>query len=125
METYYDCQTCGACCLGDPGAGPGYVELTADDQRRLKRLGLPLVHQAGDRVALGTVPYAGAGGNRVCVAFAGTVGDRCSCTIRAIQPQACQQFEVGSPLCRLARYHAGLGPSPQEWDAPTPAVAAI
>jgi len=119
LDPGYDCPSCGACCISDPGAGTGYVGLHADDQRRMQRLGLPVIHSAG-RVELGTVPYSGPGGERICVAFAGVVGKQCSCTIWEEQPSACRNFVVGGLSCRLARYLAGLGPKPVEWQQRTP-----
>jgi Fe-S-cluster containining protein len=112
----YDCQSCGACCLGDPGGGEGYVSLTAGDQQRLQRFGLPLVELRG-QVTLGTVAHDGPGGDRICVAFAGTVGKDCSCTLYKDQPKACRNFEVGGALCQLARHLAGMGPAPEEYRA--------
>ncbi len=85
----------------------------------MQRLGLPVV-KSGDRLELGTVPHTGPGGDRVCVAFSGGVGQRCSCTIWEEQPSACRNFVVGGPTCRLARYLAGLGPRPVEWQQRTP-----
>jgi Fe-S-cluster containining protein len=124
MQSGYDCQTCGACCISDPGARAGYVGLDTDDQHRMLQLGLPLV-KSGGRMELGTVPYDGPGGERVCVAFAGTVGESCRCTIREDQPKACRSFVVGGLLCRLARHQAGLGPEPEEWRSRTRALAAV
>jgi Fe-S-cluster containining protein len=113
QDPSYDCQSCGACCINDPGAGPGYVSLHASDVQRIQRLGLPVVKTAG-HLELGTVPYDGPGGDRICVAFEGTVGQRCSCTIYEEQPKRCRNFVIGGVLCRIARYLAGLGPQPRE-----------
>ncbi len=112
-DSEYDCQTCGACCVGDPGGGQGYVALTSKDQQVIKQLGLPMV-KSGGRIELGTVPHDGPGGSRICVAFAGKVGEECACTIREDQPQQCRQLVVGGVMCRLARYLAGMGAPPEE-----------
>jgi Fe-S-cluster containining protein len=114
--TDYNCQACGACCVSPNGAEAGYVGLGAGDARRIRRLGLPLVRHRGE-LLLGTVPYPGEGGERCCVALAGTVGESCACSIYADRPQACRQFQPGGLQCRVARHDAGLDEEPAELSA--------
>jgi hypothetical protein len=86
-----DCQTCGACCVSYLGDAKGYVTLTDNERRRVRRLGLPVVRRGEER-RLGTVPYAGEGGERICAAFGGTVGEPCGCTIYPDRPRECRDF---------------------------------
>ena len=104
----YDCQHCGACCA-DPDSPPegGYVYLRKDESKQMKRLGLSVVQEAGDDF-LGTRIHAGGRSCLVCVAFRGQIGGRCGCSIYQARPQGCRRFEVGSPLCKVARQEAGL-----------------
>jgi Fe-S-cluster containining protein len=106
METGYDCQRCGACCV-DPFGGEGYVFLGAQEAKRMRRLGLAVV-RAWDGSFLGTRARPADGGRRTCVAFRGEVGGGCGCSIYDGRPSNCQQFEVGSRECRDARRSAGL-----------------
>ena len=69
----YDCQQCGACCTNweyDPPVG--YVCLTRDESKQMRRLGLTVV-RAGRSSFLGTRDREGASNSR-CVALRGRVG---------------------------------------------------
>ena len=113
----YDCQACGACgacCISPSGSRASYVSLTRSEGETMKRLGLPVV--SGRRgitvvrefLELGVIPLPRGMGGKACVAFTGTVGGACSCSIYADRPQACCLFEPGSIQCLLARDEAGL-----------------
>jgi Fe-S-cluster containining protein len=102
----YDCQQCGACCV-DVFGMVGYVALTVLEAARMERLGLPVVNE-GKESFLGTWRHAGPGGDRICAAFAGTVGEGCGCSIYPGRPGKCRQFEVGGINCLAARREAGL-----------------
>jgi Fe-S-cluster containining protein len=101
----YDCQSCGACCAHQGPFDGKYVYLHRDEARRMKRLGLSVIHADGDA-------YLGArscgGGRPTCVAFRGRVGGECGCGIYDDRPTVCRAFEVGEALCREARERAGL-----------------
>jgi Fe-S-cluster containining protein len=103
----YDCQQCGACCVDylDPFGAAGYVQLNPDEPESLRRLGLPIVEIDG-REFLGTVEHEC--GGSVCVAFAGSVGQQCGCSIYEQRPDRCRRYEVGSVQCRAARFQSGL-----------------
>jgi len=103
----YDCQQCGACCTNQehvPAAG--YVCLTKNESKQMKRLGLTVV-QAGRSTFLGTRNRDGAS-HPICVALRGGVGEPCRCAIYESRPLNCRQFEVGSSSCLAARVEAGL-----------------
>lgn len=103
----YDCQQCGACCTNqqhDPAVG--YVWLTNDEPKQMRRLGLSVV-RAGSGFFLGTRVRDGADQSS-CVALRGTVGGPCRCAIYRSRPMNCRQFEVGSSSCKTAREQAGL-----------------
>jgi Fe-S-cluster containining protein len=103
----YDCQQCGACCTNqeyDPAVG--YVYLTRDESKQMRRLGLTVV-RAGGSSFLGTRDREGAS-NPSCVALGGRVGGPCHCAIYRSRPLNCRQFEVGSSSCKAAREEAGL-----------------
>jgi Fe-S-cluster containining protein len=103
----YDCQQCGACCTNhDHDHTGGYVWLTTDESKRMKRLGLTVV-RAGGSSLLGTRAREGAS-NPSCVALRGRVGAPCRCAIYPSRPLNCRQFEVGGSLCQAARHRAGL-----------------
>lgn len=98
----YDCRLCGACCLS-PYTGPGYVELAdAEEEARLRRLGLPVVMNPVGRPCLGTRS------DGACVAFEGVAGSPSACRVYEDRPRQCREFEMGSARCRLARLQAGL-----------------
>ena len=118
----YDCQTCGACCVNS-NSGRGYVALSKKEAATARRLGLPVVADRKGDARLGAVPHDGSGGETVCVAFSGTVGGRCGCTIYGGRPKECRDFLPGSLKCRYARHEAGLGPEPEELTACLRAMA--
>jgi Fe-S-cluster containining protein len=107
----YDCQTCGACCI-DPFGRTRYVALAPAEAGRLSRLGLPVLTRTDfdgeEHPQLGTRPSDGPGGETVCAAFAGTVGEACGCSVYPDRPSACRSFEAGASKCRWARSEAGL-----------------
>jgi uncharacterized protein len=113
VDTPFDCQTCGACCLS-PWDGLGYVRLEETDVERLAPTALPVVRQEqpgwGDEtellIRLQTVRDRHE--RRACVALAGCAGERCSCGVYDVRPDACRRFEAGSSLCRAARRRVGL-----------------
>jgi Fe-S-cluster containining protein len=103
----YDCQQCGACCTNqeyDPAAG--YVYLTKDEAKQMRRLGLTVV-PAGASSFLGTRDREGTS-DPSCVALRGKVGGPCRCAIYPSRPMNCRQVEVGSGPCKAAREEAGL-----------------
>jgi Fe-S-cluster containining protein len=105
----YDCQTCGACCVQfGPYDGNAYVYLDGKEAADLRRLGLPVVEGALGSSCLGARPHDGAGGRPACVAFTGTLGGRCGCSVYEVRPSVCREYEVGGLLCRQAREQAGL-----------------
>ena len=108
----YDCQTCGACCASHWN-GDGYVRLYDMDLARLDGMGLPILQQEqgyGDPPEV--IPKLGTRfddhGQRVCVAFQGSIGGACACGVYEQRPEACRRFESGSTLCREARQRFGL-----------------
>ena len=103
----YDCQRCGACCTNQEFVpATGYVCLTKDESKQMKRLGLSVV-QAEGRSYLGTRARPGIA-HPVCVALTGQVSGSCRCSIYDRRPGNCRRFEVGSRLCEAAREEAGL-----------------
>jgi Fe-S-cluster containining protein len=104
-----DCITCGACCAS-PFVGEGYIQVNAEEEKRLDRLGLPVLEVMpgpDDRIVLlGTKENRQ--GDRVCVALDGRVGKQVFCTIYEHRPSLCRQFEAGSPECFEARRAAGV-----------------
>jgi uncharacterized protein len=103
----YDCQQCGACCTNqefDPAIG--YVYLTKDEAKQMRRLGLTVVRSGGSSF-LGTRDREGAS-NPSCVALRGRVGGPCRCAIYGSRPVNCRQFEIGGSSCKAAREEAGL-----------------
>jgi Fe-S-cluster containining protein len=108
-EPEYDCQRCGACCV-QFGASDGnaYVSLDREEARRMRSLGLPVVHAALGGPCLGARQHEGAGGRPACVAFEGDLGGPCRCTVHDSRPSVCRDFEAGGQLCREARMRAGL-----------------
>ena len=103
----YDCQQCGACCINHESVpATGYVCLTRDESKHMKRLGLSVV-QTGGSFYLGTRGRAETS-HPVCVALLGRVSESCQCAIYDSRPRNCRRFEVGSRLCEAAREEAGL-----------------
>jgi Fe-S-cluster containining protein len=108
MESY-DCQECGACCVHlGPYDGNAYVYLDREEASRMRRLGLRVVEGLRGSRCLAAAPHEGADGWPACVAFEGTLGARCGCSIYEDRPSVCREFEPGSDLCREARDRAGL-----------------
>ena len=113
MDAPFDCQTCGACCLS-PWDAVGYVRLDDIDARRLASVGLPVIteEQPGWDGAPETLLRLGTTRDdrrqRACAALGGTAGERCSCGVYDLRPDACRRFEAGSGLCRAARRGLGL-----------------
>jgi uncharacterized protein len=113
MTASYECCRCGACCCS-PWQGEGYVRLYEPDSARLRRFALPVVTllqpgeggQMEELLLLAT--RRDLEGTRVCIAFAGKVGEACGCSIYEDRPLLCRKFQVGDTLCREARRRAGL-----------------
>ena len=63
----YDCQQCGACCIS-PSVAYGYVRLAGLESMRLNHLGLPVIAEQRT-MYLGTNPFYGEGGERICEIF--------------------------------------------------------
>ncbi len=114
-STDYDCRACGACCLSPFAEQADYARLTPAEREHFVRVGLPVVDRADDS-CLGTKPH-GTDGTLACVAFTGTVGGSCGCTVYEDRPRVCRTFEAGGLQCRIARHDAGLGPRPPELDS--------
>ena len=97
-----DCRSCGACCAPEVRL-PFYVGLSAADLRRLSA-------RFRDRnVARGSIlTRLDTGGNVVCVALHGTLGQRASCRIYPRRPGPCRRLTLGSRSCHKARRQAGL-----------------
>ena len=103
----YDCEQCGACCSNRESIpAVGYVCLTKQESKQMKRLGLSVV-RAGGSSFLGTRDRDGAS-HPTCVALRGRVGGPCRCAIYESRPLNCRQFEIGSSSCKAAREEAGL-----------------
>src|SRR5271154_1605625 len=101
----YDCQQCGACCTNQESIpAVGYVCLTRDESKQMKRLGLTVVHADGS-FYLGTRMRAGIA-HAACVALEGQTTSSCRCAIYDHRPRNCRRFEVGSALCAAARLEA-------------------
>ena len=102
-----DCQTCGACCVGNLDAD-SYVHLIPADL-----LALPPEYRSKVVRSRGILKFALAtkkdrAGLDVCCALDGVVGDRVSCSVYAARPKLCRDFEPGSQTCMAARYDVGL-----------------
>jgi Fe-S-cluster containining protein len=77
-----------------------------------------VIDRPGGDSVLGTRPLAdvafdpilsdGPSPPTVCVAFAGTVGGPCGCSIYADRPAVCRRLPVGRRECVAARLDAGL-----------------
>ena len=103
----YDCQQCGACCT-NPESIPaaGYVWLSREESKQMKRLGLSVV-RTGAHSYLGTRDRLEMR-HPVCVALHGPVGGSCRCAIYDQRPRNCRRLEIGSVLCEAAREKAGI-----------------
>lgn len=114
MMSVFDCQLCGACCIS-PWTGAGYVRLYPEDLARLSEAGLPVVREEtdwyGPEGIVKLLTRRDDGGRRACVAFEGSAGGPCSCSIYERRPNVCRQFEPGSDLCLEARRRVGLDTS--------------
>lgn len=106
-----DCRHCGACCISNWDL-PGYVALTPTEVKRLsewKRAHwIHYEHNDWD----GTFPALRTKENKqshiVCIAFRGSIGKQCSCSIYDDRPKPCRGFKPGSMNCREAREATGL-----------------
>ncbi|MFM7151279.1 MAG: hypothetical protein ACKO23_15700, partial [Gemmataceae bacterium] len=94
------------CCV-DFFETTGYIPLETLEIKSMEKLGLPVVSWQGQKY-LATRPHEGVGGNSCCVAFVGTVGQSCACSIHPERPSACRKFQAGSDGCLFARQASGL-----------------
>lgn len=92
-----DCQTCGVCCRGRPGT----VLVEPRDLARWKRHGRDDLAQAlaPGHFSCPALPTDSDGRCR----YQGTEANRHDCSIYALRPQACRDFEPGGPQCLAAR----------------------
>jgi Fe-S-cluster containining protein len=122
-EPTYDCQQCGACCISIFGSFHGYAALLPAEAETIRRLGLPVLERTS-RVTRRTTLHLGTAvidrptgeQERVCVAFTGTIGGSCGCSIYTDRPISCRALEPGSFSCQCARQVAGLPPGPEPKD---------
>jgi Fe-S-cluster containining protein len=109
MTSPPDCLICGACCAS-PFVGEGYIQLDAHEEKRLGRIGLPVlvvISDPADRIVMLGTKVNGQG-LRVCVALDGKVGKKVTCNIYEDRPDLCRQFTAGSPECHQARRALGI-----------------
>ena len=109
MSEKFDCQACGACCLSSSwGSGREvFVDVSDEDAERIeaKKPGLlvPLRPQGWyfnpNRFAMRIKNDA----HGRCAALRGRVGEKVSCTVYKVRPEACRTFEPGSDECLDAR----------------------
>ena len=98
-----DCQRCGACCAYFQQVPVLMVDATP---RSLTWAVWDGEDREGERLRwLRREPAEGG-----CVAFAGPVGERVSCSVYELRPQACREFEAGSDRCHALRRMYGLEP---------------
>lgn len=97
----WDCQDCGACCAtyrvsfywaeaDDAPGGTVPVALTQQVSPALRCM-----------VGTGVKPPR-------CVALAGEIGQRVSCTIHPLRSSTCHELQMGDEKCRKARALHGL-----------------
>jgi Fe-S-cluster containining protein len=117
LTNEYDCQSCGACCshffdeyLSDlelPGiCGKGLLIANKDVSKIPAKLVVIDIVKLHDTKA--TLQESWLRGKRVsgrwqCRALKGTIGEKCSCSIYAVRPKICREFEPGSQGCLVAR----------------------
>ncbi len=95
----FDCLACGACCKVF-----AVVEVTKKDR-------IPLHLVMDTELAYKTMRVKRDSFECVCL------GEGNICSIYENRPAVCRRFEVGSYLCRLARWKMGLGEFPNEGTA--------
>lgn len=98
-----DCRQCGACCAYFQQIPVLIVDATP---RALTWAVWDDGDRDGERLRwLRREPVAGR-----CVALDGRVGERVSCSIYELRPQACREFEAGSDRCYALRRMYGIEP---------------
>jgi Fe-S-cluster containining protein len=105
LDPVPECKDCGACCAPPDSSSRHYVGLERHDVDRFPvetRLGMVV-----NSSHLATKKHES--GRRVCVAFEGSLGGSCSCSIYNTRPDACRSFERGSEGCAKARSLIGVG----------------
>jgi len=106
-----DCRRCGACCISDWDE-PSYVAMHPNEVDRLsewKQKHWVHYEQHDDaRTFPALRTKENKQGHIVCIAFRGSVGKQCSCSIYEDRPRACRRFKAGGMSCREAREAAGL-----------------
>jgi len=108
-----DCRRCGACCISNWDDGH-YVGMSAREVKRLTTWKQKhWIHYESDDVERKLFPALRTKTHRrqfhiVCIAFRGSVGGRCSCSIYDKRPRPCRRFRPGSFECKEARIEAGI-----------------
>jgi len=100
-----DCTKCGACCWVKHWSH-GYTPLTDFDLTNVP--GTLVVERQYGRVKLRVLQDKPRHGGFACIALAGRIGQRVSCSIYEQRPQFCREFKPGSPACLKARRRAGV-----------------
>lgn len=104
-ENIFDCVTCGSCCHMDSN-NSGHTVLNKTDIKRLKPMGLVVIHPRFRLPVIRTKPYKD--GGVVCSALQGKVTDHVSCGIYSIRPAFCIKYKPGSDECLEARKNWNL-----------------
>lgn len=103
----YDCQNCGACCVGDLDDGRGFADVTVEDVARMSRRVRARLVDDG-RGARSTPYNVTKELGKSCDFLRGTPGRRVSCRIYATRPEICQKYTPGSGGCMAARADLGM-----------------
>ena len=94
----YDCQSCGACCWL-PSHNDGYTPLTPADIRRLP-INYLSIHKKFQLPVLRDKPRYH--GGAACIALAGRIGQKVSCTVYEDRPLYCRTAVPGDKACKQA-----------------------
>lgn len=109
--TWYDCTSCGACCVNPPAnAAEGftlYVEIDEPKSKLLRDPGLRKKHVVEDEDG---VPHLRLDPSGRCTALVGRLGVSCRCKVYAHRPRGCRRVDVGGDECKAARRAIGLDP---------------
>ena len=99
------CRSCGACCVA-PASDPTYVAVDKADVARLPKQFVKL-HVVSGAISTSTRSYTSGplDGADVCscVALAGNVGGRVSCSVYEKRPNVCRSFAPGGSACIESR----------------------
>lgn len=107
-----ECQRCGACCIVHTQE-PFNINAGSDTQINPKLIQIgPRGHRGSNRylriTRLKDRQFTGGAEFKKCAALQGSLRNNVSCSVYAVRPECCSNYDPGSPACIESRRWASM-----------------